>query len=343
MKITLIASTLVLIAAIGHLEAAHAEYTLSEYPKVVIRAPRSIGNFFKRMFTKNKTGFQGTSMANTGYAASASSYYPAYGPGAASYPGYAGTSPYGGSSGYGAYPGMSAAQSGPNPYGSFGVASYASPSYAQQANFGGYGGYSGANQMAAASAYPSYQGAPNGGGSPDFHAVLDQFVRSAGLNPNGGAHDQDVAASSITSKDGGFNLNIPYMKRHIKRMSSSPSLVSGYERRKLQRQRQEEAQRQQYYGQQEPQQPLQAPEGQSQQLTEQQQQILMALSSSDYLQNYIQQYLREKTDREQAESSEVTSSYPQSYTKSSYERPASYASVRGDKPSVACTGEDCKK
>lgn len=36
-------------------DAASEEYTVSEYPKIIIRAPRSIGNFFKRMFTRGKS------------------------------------------------------------------------------------------------------------------------------------------------------------------------------------------------------------------------------------------------------------------------------------------------
>ena len=81
------------------------------------------------------------------------------------------------------------------------------------------------------------------GQNVDFHKVLDNFVRSAGLNPNG---DHDVAASSnVEQKDTtpvfsfkklysfpfylnagepnsneGSYFTIPYMRKHIKRVSS---------------------------------------------------------------------------------------------------------------------------
>lgn len=99
----------------------------------------------------------------------------------------------------------------------------------------------------AASVYPTYAANPSSysgdssGGNLDFHAILDQFVRSAGLTPAG---DQDTAASTIQAKGDtpvfsfkklysfpfylstdnsaqeGYNLQIPFMRKHIRRMSN---------------------------------------------------------------------------------------------------------------------------
>lgn len=200
---------------------------------------------------------------NTPYATSASSYYPSYGtyayPSLAAYPAYPAT----------AVPAYSPA------------ASYSYPSFA----------YPAPTPVAAASGpYPSFAPAS---GSPDFHAVLDSFVRSAGLSPTG-AHDQEAAASSIQAKgdtpvfsfkklysfpfyltsdnaasDGGFNLQIPYLKRHIRRMSSG----SDYDRQK------------------------------HVQALHHQQQLLRAMAQTEFLNNYIQNYLRERAEREAADNS----------------------------------------
>ena len=86
---------------------------------------------------------------------------------------------------------------------------------------------------------------PGSASSPDFHAVLDSFVRSTGLAPQGSLPpDQEAAASSLSqpgvipafswkrlysfpfyfstdSAGSGSRINIPYMKQHIRRTSDA--------------------------------------------------------------------------------------------------------------------------
>ena len=161
---------------------------------------------------------------------------------------------------------------------------------------------------AASNPYASYAMAPPSSGSPDFHAVLDNFVRSSGLTPAGSIPgDQEAAASSFVktgdtpvfsfkklysfpfylSSDNapGFALNIPYMKRHIRRMSSSPktstsspsssgisSLTKAVNLNSLKSMRQ---------------------------MQHDQQKLMKALHSSEMIANYLQSYLR-KQDQQQA-------------------------------------------
>ena len=179
------------------------------------------------------------------FAASASSYYPQYAPypppPSAGHPGHGVPSqgPYG-QSPFGAGPGpLGPSPFGPQVGGPFSQAAYPGP-------------FSGGLSPAAASSYPQYAPVPSGHGygqqSPDFHSVLDGLVRHAGLSPMG-AHDQDMSSSStITSKGDtpvfsfkklysfpfylssdnrspdGMNLQIPYMKQHIRRMNTAPMI-----------------------------------------------------------------------------------------------------------------------
>lgn len=256
-------------------------------------------------------GFQGQAIANNGYATSASQYFPQYSAFAAQsqFP----TNPFGGVGvgvgvgGNGQWP-NSQVSSTPGQFSAFG-------SY--PASFANYPSFAGSQMPGSASGpYPSYAqsgGVPtNGQGSPDFHNVLDSFVRNAGLSPIGGPgnsqHDQEVAASSIqarekgqredipvfsfkklysfpfylssdngnpsaSSSDNGFNLQIPYMKRHIRRMSPAQQSqgMSDFERQ--QKHLQMASGLHQY---------------QMQQAMHQNQ-----LQRADYLASYIQQYLRE--------------------------------------------------
>lgn len=104
--------------------------------------------------------------------------------------------------------------------------------------------------MTASSQYaPTYSSAYgpgyNANGNLDLHQVLDQFVRSAGLSPQG---DHEAQASTIQSKGDspvfsfkklysfpfylssdssateGYNLHVPFLKRHIRRMSAENQL-----------------------------------------------------------------------------------------------------------------------
>lgn len=219
-------------------------------------------------------GFQGTSLANSGYATSASSYYPSYGA-APGYPTAFQSS---------AYPQTAAYASAP----AGAMAGYPG-NYAPASAYATYSPYSqipGSVQVAQASSpYQTY--ATGQSGSPDFSAVLDSFVRGAGLSPHG-AHDQEAAASNLQAKgdtpvfsfkklysfpfylssenptNEGFNLQIPYLKRHIRRMSPG----------------------------------FQENQKHAQSLAHQQQLLRAVSTQTDYLNNYIQQLLRERAERE---------------------------------------------
>lgn len=180
---------------------------------VLSRSPRSIGNFFRRWFSgrRKQTGFQGTAQANQPYS------FGSYGQASSSIPSYS----------YPLYPGLSY-----------------SPNYAFQ---NGYQSYSGFPVASASSQYPSYtppatftpQSYGSSPGTIDPYQVLDQFVRSAGLNPQG-----DHEAQSLQSKGDSFaqsgtspvfsfkklysfpfymstDPNVPdnFYKRHTRRMS----------------------------------------------------------------------------------------------------------------------------
>lgn len=150
----------------------------------------------------------------------------------------------------GVYPGSSGSGSSP-------VASASSPGFSsnfyspQLSSFTNVVGGSGPIPSAGTN-YPTYSPPSSGPGSGnpanlDFHAVLDQFVRSAGLSPTG---DHEPAASTIQSKgdtpvfsfkklysfpfylstdqqpaDQGFNLQIPYMRKHIRRALHEGSFI----------------------------------------------------------------------------------------------------------------------
>jgi hypothetical protein len=153
------------------------------------------------------------------------------------------------------------------------------------------------NPYASYSVAASPQVIPGGGNNPDFHAVLDNFVRSTGLTPAGSLPtDQEAAASSFhktgdtpvfsfkklysfpfyLSSDNvpGFALNIPYMKRHIRRMSSSSSsspssspAVKAANANSLKN---------------------------TMQMHHDQQKLMKALHSSEMIANYLQSYLRKQ-------------------------------------------------
>jgi len=245
----------------------------------ISRSPRSIGGIFKKIFGRRKqTGFQGTSQAQQPYSyggsSAASSYYPQY-----AYPGYS-QSPYGAYSSpyaaYGSSPYAAAAASSPygsnyasypSPYSSYGYGQYGPYSSGSSAAYPSYSGSQGAGQSPYGSAYGNAAAAstPYGsaaappsqsGGSLDFHAILDQMVRAAGLNSAAGAdqetsssnhhqsrgdyHQQAAAAaqgntpvfsfkklysfpfylSSDQTTSDGYNLHVPFLKRHIRRMSN---------------------------------------------------------------------------------------------------------------------------
>jgi len=188
------------------------EFTMMTGPKhsIILRAPKSIGNFFRRMM-----GFGEKRNANNNNQQSTISS-PAMPLGPVLIP----------SAGIGA----PSAFYQPFPPTIFQRPLMAAPS-APAAAF----------LPAASNPYASYM-TPSG--SPDFHAVLDSFVRSNGLTPAGAIPgDQEMAASSIAqngdtpvfsfkklysfpfylnSDSGpGMFLTIPYMKRHIRRMSSN--------------------------------------------------------------------------------------------------------------------------
>lgn len=187
------------------------EFTMMTGPKhsIILRAPKSIGNFFRRMvgFGEKRT----TNTNNNQPQSTISSPMPI---GPVLIPSIGAPSAF-----YQPFPPMVQ-----RPF-------MAAPS-APPAAF----------LPAASNPYASYV-TPSG--SPDFHAVLDSFVRSNGLTPAGAIPgDQEMAASSIAqngdtpvfsfkklysfpfylnSDSGpGMFLTIPYMKRHIRRMSSNP-------------------------------------------------------------------------------------------------------------------------
>lgn len=172
-------------------------------------------------------GFQGTAIANHPYAGQQSSYFSSY------------SSPFNGHRGYTNAGGYATAESN-------GITSLAGNSW-------GPGGSAYTNVVSnmgsypqAASSYASYA-PPDNSKDVDFHAVLDQFVRNAGLSPHG---DQDTSASTIQAKGDtpvfsfkklysfpfylstdnqpseGFNVQIPYMKKHIRRMFQEGSFKS---------------------------------------------------------------------------------------------------------------------
>lgn len=163
----------------------------------------------------------------------------------------------------------------------------------------------GSPATSASSPYASY--APPGSmpqsGSPDFHSVLDSFVRSTGLAPQGSLPpDQEAAASTLSqpgvtpafswkrlysfpfyfstdSAGSGSRINIPYMKQHIRRMSSGfPSLTSSSSKSAT-----EKAVRD-----------ANLKSLQSLRQAQEQQKLLQALQSSEMIATYLQQYLKKQ-------------------------------------------------
>ncbi|XP_074605666.1 uncharacterized protein LOC141858729 isoform X2 [Brevipalpus obovatus] len=188
------------------------------------RSPRSISGLWRRLIGRRKntrTGFQGTAIANHPFSSQPSSFLSTYFP-----------NPFSSQNNGGEYGGYASAS---EPSGISGSsASVWSPKGSSYTNIV----HPIENYPQAGSSYATYT-PPEGPNNVDFHAVLDQFVRSAGLSPHG---DHDTAASTIQAKgdtpvfsfkklysfpfylstdnhaSDGFNLQIPYMKKHIRRM-----------------------------------------------------------------------------------------------------------------------------
>jgi hypothetical protein len=196
---------------------------------VLSRSQRSISNIIRRWFTgrRKQTGFQGTAQVNQPYS------FGSYGSASSSYPSFA----------YPLYPGYSY-----------------SPNLLQNGYNSGYQSYSGYPLAASASSqYPTYtpgatftpQSYGSSPGTMDFNQVLDQFVRSAGLSPQGDHEAQslqskgDSFAQSETSpvfsfkklysfpfylstdqnSGDGYNYQMPFLKRHNRRMSPEAQLI----------------------------------------------------------------------------------------------------------------------
>lgn len=174
--------------------------------------------------------------------------------------------------------------------------------------YSGYTPYGAASSIgspvpAASSPYASYAaaGVPHAG-SPDFHNVLDSFVRSTGLAPQGSMPpDQEAAASTLSqpgvtpafswkrlysfpfyfstdSAGAGSRISIPYMKQHIRRMSSSFGSGSSSSKSDA-----EKAVRD-----------ANLKSLQTLRQAQEQQKLLQALQSSEMIASYLQQYLKKE-------------------------------------------------
>ena len=201
---------------------------------------------------------------------------------------------------------LAAAASGPSPsFSSYPMSGnpYA-PSQVPAAYMTGAQGLTAASSPYAAYSSPGASGPAGSPGSPDFHAVLDSFVRSAGLTPAGSVpNDQEMAASSITSKGdtpvfsfkklysfpfylssdtpstSGFALNIPYMKQHIRRMSIG-SVTSKSKAAKAAAKKQKQIEEEH-----------KKKESALKQIQDQQR-LIRALASSEAIASLLQQYLK---------------------------------------------------
>jgi len=194
--------------------AHQEEFTMMTGPKhsIILRAPKSIGNFFRRMvgIGEKRTTNNNNQQSTISPPSMPWSHGPVLIPSAA----------------------MGAPSAFYQPF---------PPTIVQRPLMAAPSAPAAAFLPAASNPYASYV-TPSG--SPDFHAVLDSFVRSNGLTPAGAIPgDQEMSASSIAqsgdtpvfsfkklysfpfylnSDSGpGMFLTIPYMKRHIRRMSSN--------------------------------------------------------------------------------------------------------------------------
>lgn len=197
MKAVLVSSAILLSISLTFVSSETSHQT------VLMRSPRSIGNFIRRWFggRRKPTGFQGTAQANQPYS------FGSYSQASSSYPSYA----------YPLYPNL--------PY---------SPNYFQN----GYQGYSGYPMGSASSQYPSYtppatftpQSYGSSPGTMDFHQVLDQFVRSAGLSPQGDHEGHALQSKGDSFTQSGTTPVFSFKKLYSFPfyMSTDPNVAEGY-------------------------------------------------------------------------------------------------------------------
>ncbi|XP_074603683.1 uncharacterized protein LOC141857137 [Brevipalpus obovatus] len=171
-KLTILAIIFTTYFCLLSLPQAHADYESDFFgPKLVIRAPRSITNIFRRFFggRRKQTGFQGTAQAQQPYDVAAASYYPSYMPG--SYHGL----PY--SSGYGSFGGY----------------------HPMTSSFASYPGLDYGSMASAASLYPGfspYSSSLSGSSGFDYQSYLDSLSGSSSVGGGRGGVGGGVGSSS---------------------------------------------------------------------------------------------------------------------------------------------------